>query len=103
MATKDRGSLRTENSAAKRRAERRAARGDVAPADWSNVDPERIVSLIGSVTRAGGLCSFGYTRDGGTYTVTIILDGDKTIDYCRPTEDVNEFIANLAEDFADSV
>jgi hypothetical protein len=101
MATRSIGGKSSDRSLAARREERRKARGQVEIADWSSADPGRIQQLIAVVTRANGLCSFGYTRDGGTYTVTIILDGDKSTDYCRPTENIDEFLANLCDDFAD--
>jgi len=88
-----------DNRVAARRAERRAARGNSDPAEWGSADAERVVALIAAVTRENGLCSFGYTRDGGTYTVTVILDGDKSTDYCRPTEDLSVFLDNITADF----
>lgn len=92
---------RTDSVISRKRAERRAARGQAAPADWGSVDAERIVALISAVTGENGLCSFGYTRDGGTYTVTTILDGEKNTDYCRPTEDINAFLDDIIGDFGD--
>jgi len=86
---------------AARRAERRAARGNSDPADWGGADAERVLALISAVTRENGLCSFGYTRDGGTYTLTVILDGEKSTDYCRPTEDLSIFLDNLIADFSE--
>lgn len=101
MAERTKRSGQSDNQLARRRAERRAARGNAAVADWGSVDAERVVALISAVTHENGLCSFGYTRDGGTYTVTIILDGDKSTDYCRPTEDINAFLDDLTADFID--
>jgi len=94
-------SRRNDDTLSARRSARRTARGNAAPADWGTADAERIVALISAVTRENGLCSFGYTRDGGTYTVTVILDGEKDTDYCRPTEDLNAFLDNLVSDFSD--
>jgi hypothetical protein len=101
MASREASKRSGANSLAARREERRKARGQVDIADWTSADPGGIQGLIAAVTRANGLCSFGYTRDGGTYTVTIILDGDKSTDYCRPTENIDEFLANLTNDFSD--
>lgn len=101
MGTRDTGKRSSGSSLAARREERRKARGQVDVADWASADPGAIQRLIAVVTGANGLCSFGYTRDGGTYTVTIILDGDKSTDYCRPTENIDEFLANLTDDFAE--
>ena len=100
MAKRDVRSTRSESDVSRRRAERRAARGNADPADWGSADAARVVALISAVTAANGLCSFGYTRDGGTYTVTIILDGEKDTEYCRPTEDISAFLDNLIDDFS---
>lgn len=92
----------TSDSISKRRAERRAARGTSVPAEWGNVDAERILALIAAVTSQGGLCSFGYTRDGGAFTITVIIEGDKQTDYIRPTEDVNSVLDILIDDYRDA-
>jgi len=91
----------TSNSIQQRREERRRNRGQAAVCDWGAADPTRIVALISTITVQNGLCSFGYTRDAGAYTVTIIMDGERYTDYCRPTEDVDSFLDNLREDYAD--
>lgn len=96
----ERGS-RSPSSIEQRRAERRKSRGVADVCDWANAEPDRIVALIRTVTTQNGLCSFGYTRDLGAYTLTVILDGERYTDYCRPTEDVNAFLANLIEDYTD--
>jgi len=101
MAGKSTTNRASDNSLQRRRAERRANRGGNSVADWGTADPARVVELISVVTVAGGLCSFGYTRDGGTYTVTVILDGDKSTDYCRATENIDTFLGDLVEDFRD--
>jgi hypothetical protein len=101
MPTGARNENKRNSDLARRRAERRASRGNVDPADWGSVDAQRVVALISAVARAGGLCSFGYTRDGGTYTITTIMDGERNTDYCRPNEDISAFIDDLADDFND--
>jgi len=89
------------SSLQQRREERRKNRGQAAICDWALADAERIVALISTVTSQNGLCSFGYTRDAGAYTLTVILDGERYTDYCRPTEDVNSFLDSLREDYTD--
>jgi len=101
MATRTNVRAGTSNSIQQRREERRRNRGQASICDWGSVDPERIVALISSVTSQNGLCSFGYTRDAGAYTVTVIMDGERYTDYCRPTEDVGGFLDNLREDYSD--
>lgn len=92
---------RNTSSIQQKREERRKNRGQAVVCDWSSADPERIVALISSITSQNGLCSFGYTRDAGAYTVTVIMDGERYTDYCRPTEDVNQFLEFLRDDYRD--
>lgn len=101
MARPDPKRDRHSNSIQQRREERRRSRGQASVADWGAADPGRIVSLISTVTAQNGLCSFGYTRDLGAYTLTVILDGERYTDYCRPTEDIDSFLDNLREDYTD--
>jgi len=91
----------SNNSLQQRREERRRNRGQASICDWGTVDSERIVALISAVASQGGLCSFGYTRDTGAYTVTVIMDGERYTDYCRATEDVGQFLDDLREDYQD--
>lgn len=53
--------------------EARAAR----KADWSACDPRWLQAVVGIVTGLGGAVSFGYSRDGGAYSIAIFLDGDR--------------------------
>lgn len=85
--------------AAKQRAERRKNRGAGNYIDWSSVEAARLLALVVSATRAGEIISFSLTRDGNALKVAI-YDGDERHDeYCRPTEDVELFIAGLLSDY----
>jgi hypothetical protein len=45
----------------------------------------------------------GYTRDGGAFAIGI-LDGDeKHTEYVRPSEDIDLYLRDLAEDYAEPV
>lgn len=46
-------------------------------ADWSSADPRWIAGVVHVITRVGGAVSFGYSRDGGAYSLSIMLDGDR--------------------------
>lgn len=46
-------------------------------ADWSAADPRWIAGVVHVVTRLGGAVSFGYSRDMGAYSLSIMLDGDR--------------------------
>ncbi len=87
------------SSIADRLAERRAGRGKGADtADWVSVDANIIQRAIGSVSAAGGAIQFGYTRDGGAYSVNVYIGGELLKDYIRPSEDVERYLEELSED-----
>jgi len=46
-------------------------------ADWSAADARWIAGVVHVITRLGGAVSFGYSRDGGAYSVSIMLDGER--------------------------
>lgn len=98
MASK-REKSRLEQTGEKTRVSRlaalRDATGAARAADWGDAMPELLASLAVSVTRAGGLCSFGRTSDGGALSVTIFLDNDRHTEYIKPHENLDERLEAL--------
>lgn len=77
-------------------------RGPSMAADWGKLDPEVLKRVIVAVTRAGGALRFGYTNDFGAYALGIYGDGPEPYtEYFRPTEDVADALAELAQTFYD--
>lgn len=68
--------------------------------DWGEADPVLISGVVVSVTRHGGLASFGYTRDGGAGTLTVFLDNERSTEYFKPTEDCDAKLASIVDYFA---
>lgn len=68
--------------------------------DWGDADPVLIAGVVVSVTRHGGLASFGYTRDGGAGTLTVFLDNERSTEYFKPTEDCDAKLAQVVDYFA---
>ena len=66
-------------------------------ADWGTVTPNLLVDLCQVVSGLGGAVRIGYTRDGGAYSVGIYLDDDRETFYCRPSDDLNDFVLRLTE------
>jgi hypothetical protein len=52
-----------------------------------------------SVTRHGGLASFGYTRDGGAGTLTVFLDNERSTEYLKPGADVDAQLGEIVDYF----
>lgn len=71
-------------------------------ADWQGINPETVLRAIAVVAYHGGALRFGYTRDGGAYAIGIYLGGDHFTEYVRPSEDVEGYLTNLANDIGDN-
>lgn len=65
--------------------------------DWGSVTPTVLVDLVQVVSGLGGAVRLGYTRDGGAYSVGIYLDDDRETFYCRPSDDLDDFVSRLTE------
>jgi hypothetical protein len=81
------------------RERRRRARGNQAPADWAGVNPEVVLRAIAVIGSRGGAIRFGYTRDGGSYAIGILGDGDPYTEYLRPSDDIDGYFEGLIEDW----
>lgn len=71
--------------------------GGVGAADWAAASATVLGELIQSVTAKGGAIRFGFTRDGGAYSVGFYYGDDRTTEYCRPSEDLDEFLEKWIE------
>jgi len=74
-------------------------RGVTTPADWAGVDGSLVVKAIAAVAANGGALRFGYTRDGGAYSVGFYGDGDPWTEYISPNDDVDGFLKGVIEDY----
>lgn len=70
--SKNRGSV---NNA--RRLSAFAGKQKGARADWGGCNPTWLQSIVVGITRLGGAVTFGTSRDGGAYSVTLMLDGER--------------------------
>jgi hypothetical protein len=94
-----RGNAARESIAKQQRESRRRNRGNGDVADWGTVQPDLVVSVIERLTGEGAAIQFGYTRDGGSFVIRIVGDGEPFNEYVRPTEDINLYLAALLEDY----
>lgn len=70
--TSKRGSVKNSS-----RLEALAQRRQGEKADWGSASPEKIQAIVLNITTLGGAVTFGTSRDGGAYSVTLLLDGDR--------------------------
>jgi hypothetical protein len=79
----------------------RPARGAVfsrEPANWENVPADAIRDCIVQIGNIGGAVRFGYSRDGGAYSIGVYgLDTKPFTDYLRPGDDVQAYLDSLAD------
>jgi len=68
-------------------------------ADWTNAEAAVVVEAIATVGYRGGALRFGYTSDGGAYSIGIYGDGDPYTHYVRPGEDITQVLRELIEYF----
>ncbi len=95
-ATTDRNAGKSET----RRFRRQNRSTGVDGADWGSVDAEVVLRTIEVIAGTGCASMWGYTRDGGAYSIRIVGDGEPYNEYVRPTEDVEKFLNELIEDFS---
>lgn len=79
------------------RSTRRSFRGDSEVADWASVDAQAIANCVVFGAANGWAIRFGYTRDGGAYTLGVLGDGEPYTEYIRPTEDIHLALAAFAQ------
>jgi hypothetical protein len=68
-------------------------------ADWANASEHLVFQLVCCVAVEGGAVRYGYTRDGGAYSIGIYLGADSQTYYCNEKEGINEKLAELIEHF----
>lgn len=81
----------------RKRRNRGGTGGNVA--DWAGVDGDLLKRAAAAVSRDGGAIRIGYTRDGGAYAVGIYGDGDPFTEYVPPSDDINEYLQGLIDDY----
>jgi hypothetical protein len=80
---------------------RRANRHKDQHADYSVVDPNLLLSAITKIAARGCAIQLGLTKDGSTFVIRIIGDGEPYNDFVRPSEDINSYFEALTADFTD--
>lgn len=68
-----------------------AARSEGA-ADWGNASPERLLDVVTAMQGLGGAVTFGLSRDGGAYMLTLLLDGNRKTDWLPQSEDIDAWL-----------
>ena len=81
---------------------KRVKRDDTRGADWGEANPALIAHCVIVVAQQGGALRFGYSRDGGAFSVGVYGDGDAPYtEYIRPSEDIDAYLRALASQWGD--
>lgn len=67
--------------------------------DWGDAMPEMLSASILAVTRAGGLVSFGRSRDLSALSVTVFLDGERKVVWYNGDNDLDGELEKLVHYF----
>lgn len=94
------GNAARASIAAQQREHRRRNRSTGDTADWATVAPDQLLRAIVAVTGAGCAIQLGYTRDGGSYVIRIVGDGEPFNEFVRPTEDIGLYFESLILDYS---
>lgn len=66
--------------------------------DWGRIDPELLWKLIQRSTADDGAVMFGYSRDGGAYSLKVYAGGESEKAYLHSDAEVIDFITYILED-----
>lgn len=69
-------------------------------ADWHNANAALVLQLVCDVAMEGGAVRYGYTREGGAYSIGLYLGDDSKTYYCNDAEGINDQLQELIEYFA---
>lgn len=64
-------------------------------ADWSNANPAVVLGLVCAVAAREGAVRYGYTRDGGAYSIGIYQGDLSKTYYCNEKDGIDEFLTEL--------
>lgn len=93
------GNAARASIAAQQREHRRRNRGTSDTADWSTCSADTLLRTVATVTAAGCAIQFGYTKDGGSFVIRIVGDGDPFNEFVRPTENLELYLEGLTADY----
>lgn len=81
------------------RARRSGADSPSGHADYSTVTPGWVMAAIIAVTKNGGAIQFGYSRDGGVYSIVILMNGEIEKNYVKQSEGLDQFLEDIYTSF----
>ena len=71
--------------------------------DWEDADGKLLQKVIAVASRKHCALRFGYSRDGGAYSVGVYAGNDYFTDYIRPSEQINDYLRELLQSFEEYI
>jgi len=65
--------------------------------DWGRIEDRLLWTVIQKVTVDDGAILFGYSRDGGAYTVKVYGGSEPWVTYAHSDAEITEFLIGLIE------
>lgn len=65
--------------------------------DWLRINMELMHAVIGVATKDDGAIRFGYSRDGGAYSVALYMGGTPDTSYYHSDEEVSDYLQKVWE------
>lgn len=94
-AEEQKGRGTREKVATAQRLKPKAQAGMVA--DWISVDPVLLQQAIAAWAAQDGALRFGYSRDGGAFSIGVYGDGDPHTEYFGPNDDIEGYLRDIIE------
>ena len=79
--------------------ENKRRRRTVQYANWENAEASILREVICAVTGTGGAIRFGYTQDGGSYSIGLLGEHEPDTEYLSGGEDINVYLTSLRDDY----
>jgi len=69
--------------------------GRAGSADWGDAMPEHLAAVVIAATKVGGAVTFGLSRDGGAFMLTLLLDGERATLWFNGDADLAEELGTV--------
>lgn len=66
---------------------------------YASISPDTIRGIVQTVANGGGAVMFGQTRDGGAYSVMVLLNDEKVKEYPRDQTDFDNLLVWLVDEY----
>lgn len=73
------------------------------PVVWSSVNGAKLQLAVDTISRAGGAIMLGRTSDGGAYSCVVLYGSYKVKEYPHSTEEMDDLLDWLVEEFLPAV